>query len=374
MTHIGLNAHLLASQPGYRAAGIHNYIHQLLQHLPAQSPPDWRFTGLVSGANTATYPGVTMRRARLDTESVSRRILWEQIAQPGQLRQFDLYHALAFVAPLVLPVPMVVTVYDLSFMRYPERLSTGRRLYLRYLTELTCKRARRILAISHSTGRDLTALLNIPAAKIDVTPLGYDAGLYKPLPRADIEAFRQRHGLPERFWLFVGTLEPRKNLVTLIEAYAALPAAERLPLILGGGKGWDYDAIFAAIEHHQLSTEVRHWGFLPADELALWYNAAEAFLYPSVFEGFGLPVLEAMACGTPVLTSNVSSLPEVAENAGLCLPPDDAAAWTAALHQASADAHWRNQARAAGLDKARQFQWQTTAQQTIASYQHALHI
>jgi glycosyltransferase involved in cell wall biosynthesis len=218
MTHIGLNAHLLASKPGYRAAGIHNYIHHLLRHLPTAAPSEWQFTALVGAANTASYDGITMRRARIDTESVSRRILWEQFAQPGQLRAFDLYHALAFVAPLVLPVPMVVTIYDLSFMRYPERLSTGRRLYLRYFTELTCKRARRILAISHSTGRDLTELLGVPASKIDVTPLGYDASLYKPLPRTEVEAFRQRNGLPERFWLFVGTLEPRKNLVTLIEA------------------------------------------------------------------------------------------------------------------------------------------------------------
>src|SRR5690606_22272955 len=107
------------------------------------------------------------------------------------------------------------------------------------------------------------------------------------------------------------TLEPRKNLVMLLEAYARLPAAERLPLVLGGGKGWLYADIFATIERYQLGDSVQHVGFIPAAELPFWYNSAEAFLYPSVFEGFGLPVLEAMACGTPVVTSNVSSLPEV---------------------------------------------------------------
>ena len=368
---IGLNAHLLAGQSGYRSAGIHGYISNLLRHLPMEAPADWQFQAMVGATNSATFPGVSMSRARFDTESPLRRIVWEQTMQPLQLRQFDLYHALAFVAPLLLTVPMVVTVYDLSFLRFPARLSAVRRLYLRAMTSLTCVRARRVLAISQSTADDLTALLGVPAGKIDVTPLGYDKAAFRPLLTKDIAHFRRKHNLPERFWLFVGTLEPRKNLAMLLKAYARLPQDERLPLILGGGIGWMARDIFAAIERLELADSVKHVGFIPVADLPLWYNCAEAFLYPSIFEGFGLPVLESMACGTPVMTSDASSLPEVAGTAGMCLPPDDIDRWTAALHDIRNKSEWRESARMKGLERAKQFSWGRTAELTIASYRKA---
>src|SRR5689334_9299207 len=143
MTHIGLNAHLLSGKAGYRSAGIHGYIYNTLAHLPAVAPKDWRFTAMVGAENSAQFDSMTMRHSLWDTESPLRRILWEQVAQPGQLSEFDLYHALAFVAPLWLSVPMVVTVYDLSFLHYPQVLTPARRLYLRAFTRLTCHRARR---------------------------------------------------------------------------------------------------------------------------------------------------------------------------------------------------------------------------------------
>jgi glycosyltransferase involved in cell wall biosynthesis len=370
--HIGLNAHLLSSAAGYRTAGIHGYIDHLLRHLPQAAPPDWSFTAMVGTRSQHQIDGITLKRARWNTESAIARILWEQMIQPTQLGSFDLYHALAFVSPLLLSKPSVVTVYDLSFIHYPQVLSTARRLYLRLFTALSCQHARRVIAISHSTARDLHTSLGLPLAKIDVAPCGYDTERFKPLPQSEIEAFRAKNGLPERFWLFIGTLEPRKNLHTLLRAYAALPEHERLPLILAGGKGWLYDDIFRTVEQHQLGDWVKFPGFVSAESLPFWYNSAEVFLYPSVFEGFGLPVLEAMACGTPVIISDASSLPEVAGKAGMCIPPTDIHAWTAALHQASTDKQWREQARILGLREASRFQWQATAAQTIKSYQLAL--
>ena len=369
---IGLNAHLLSSQAGYRAAGIHGYIHNILTHIPQLAPSDWEFTAMIGGANSNRFENVSMQRARLNTESPFKRIIWEQGLQLFQLRQFDLYHAMAFVAPLILSTPMVVTVYDLTFMRYPQRLTTARRLYLRTFTALTCRRAKRVIAISQSTADDLTNLLDVPSDKIDVTPLGYDSSAYRSLPKSQIDDFTTLKNLPERFWLFVGTLEPRKNLVVLLNAYANLPKSERLPLILGGGKGWMVDDIFATIERHNLSDEVQHIGFIPTAELPLWYNSAEAFLYPSVFEGFGLPVLEAMACGTPVLTSNVSSLPEVAGEAGMTLPPDDEAIWMESLRRIFHDQEWREEASERGMEQAGQFTWERTARLTIDSYSKAM--
>jgi glycosyltransferase involved in cell wall biosynthesis len=372
MVHIGLNAHLLSHQAGYRSAGIHNVIHHLLTHLPQVAPHDWQFTAMVGGANPATYAGMTMKRAPLDTESPIKRILWEQVLQPFQLGEYDLYHAMAFVAPYLLLKPMIVTIYDLTFMRYPQRLTAARRLYLRLFTAITCQRARRITVISHSTKQDLVDLLGIEPDKIDVTHLGYDREHIRPLPAATIAEFKRQKGLPDRFWLYLGTIEPRKNLVTLIDAYARLPKSERLPLILAGGIGWLTDSIFEAVARHGLGDEIMFPGFIPTDEMALWYNSAEVFLYPSVFEGFGLPPLEAMACGTPVITSNVSSLLEVAEGAGLCLPPHDVTLWTETLQRVYHDAAWRETAREQGLQKAQQFDWATTAQQTVDCYRRVL--
>lgn len=372
MTHIGLNAHLLSGTAGYRSAGIHGYIFHVLAHLKATAPPDWRFTALLGPSSRAAFEGIDLRRSRWDTEHPLRRILWEQLAQPWQLGDFDLVHALAFVSPLILSRPSVVTVYDLSFIHFPQVLPAARRLYLRLFTRLSCQRARRVIAISQSTARDLTAALGISPSKIDIALPGYDALAYHPLPAEQIRAFRAAKDLPDRFWLFLGTLEPRKNLPMLLRAYAAIPPASRLPLILAGGKGWDYEPIFQAASQFGLEGQVRFPGYVPVEDLPLWYNSAEAFVYPSVYEGFGLPVLEAMACGTPVIVSSVSSLPEVVGSAGVCIRPDDESAWTAALVRAAEDSYWRQDARERGLQQASQFGWRHTAERTIASYRQAL--
>lgn len=372
--HIGLNAYLLSSRAGFRSAGIHSVIHHLLLHLPQVAPPSWRFTAHVGLGNYLDYSGVVLRRSHWDTESPLKRILWEQLVEPWRLNSFDLYHAMAFVAPMLATKPFVVTIYDLTFIRYPQALSPLRRLYLRLLTALTCRRAQRIIAISQSTADDLVRFLGINPDKIDITPLGYDKSRYRPLPPAEVEAFRRQQGLPERFWLFIGTLEPRKNLVTLLRAYRHLSPAERLPLFIAGGKGWQYDDIFQIVNDYHLHDSVYFPGFLPTDSLALWYNSAETFIYPSVFEGFGLPVLEAMACGTPVVTTNVSALPEVVGSVGLCLPPHDEGAWTDALRHIYQSSSWREEARHQGLERARQFDWTITASATINAYARAVSV
>lgn len=369
---IGLNAHLLSATAGYRTAGVHGYIYNLLRRLPQALPPDWSLTAMVGGVNQTTFDGITMRRAMMNTESPLHRIIWEQFVQPWGLGDFDLYHGLAFVAPLINFKPSVITVYDLSFIHFPGVHTPARRLYLRLFTRISCQRARRVIGISQSTARDVADLLGIKPEKIDVATGAYAAELFKPLHSEQIDAFKRQHGLPERFWLFVGTLEPRKNLPTLLHAYAALPKSERLPLVLGGAKGWQYDEIFATIEQHNLSDSITMPGFIAPESLPLWYNSAEVFIYPSIFEGFGLPPLEAMGCGTPVIVSDASSLPEVVGEAGMKIPPRDINLWTAALHTAYHDAEWRAEARQRGLEQARQFSWEETARRTVESYHKAL--
>lgn len=374
-THVSVNAHLLAAQAGYRSAGINGYIYHLLRALPDADPTFYYtvFTG--SQARPPLHERVTVRRAHWDTQRPLRRIVWEQVLQPLALQQTHpaLLHALAFVTPVFSRVPSVVTVYDLSFIHYPALLPAARRLYLRLFTRRSCQKARRIIAISQSTAHDLAVTFGIPAAKIDVAVPGVGEQ-FEPLPPPEVEDFRRRKGLPDRFLLFVGTLEPRKNLPVLLRAYAHLPSADRaaVPLVLAGGRGWMADDIFSTLESHNLSASVHLPGYIPAEELPLWYNAAQAFVYPSVFEGFGLPVVEALACGTPVLVSQASSLPEAAGAGGKLLPPDQEDAWTAALAQAIHDADWRAEARERGRAHAARFTWAETARHTVDCYRRAL--
>lgn len=373
--HIALNAHLLTAQSGYRSAGINGYIYNLLMALPA-ADPGLRYTVFAGQqAPPLKQDRLALRRARFQTAHPLARIVWEQIAQPLTVAQTrpDLLHALAFVAPVLNRTRSIVTVYDLSFVHYPERLPAARRRYLRLFTRRSCQQAARVIAISHSTARDVSAYFGIPADRIDVAQPGV-AAQFKPLSDAETSAFRTAKGLPERFLLFLGTLEPRKNLPVLLRAYAQLPAADRrsVHLVLAGGRGWMVDEIFATIEQYDLGATVHVPGYVAAEDLPLWYNAAEAFVYPSVFEGFGMPVTEALACGTPALVSNVSSLPEAIGDTGYQLPPDDVTVWADALAHVIHDPAWRAEQGARGIEQAARFTWGNTAAQTAASYRRAL--
>ncbi len=369
MAHIAINAHLLAPDSGYRQAGIHRYIYNVLTHLPHVDEA-LHYTALLH--HPLNHPDIEEQRSKIDTSKPWKRILWEQLIQPFALRQIkpDLYHALAFVIPRGLPCPSVVTIYDLSFVRYPELLSSMRRHYLQRFTRSSCQRATRIIAISESTAQDIVEYWGIRRDKIDVIHLAVSPE-FRPMS-AD-EANRPPNS-PSRFLLFLGTLEPRKNLPMLIRAYAGLPAEvrENVHLVLAGGKGWMYEEIFATITSHNLEDMVHTPGYIPAEELVLWYNAADALVYPTLYEGFGFPILEAMACGKPVLASNTSSLPEAAGDIGVLLPPDDETAWTTAMLRAIEDNSWRESIRPRALDWAARFTWERTTKQTIESYYRAL--
>ncbi|MFZ4827046.1 MAG: glycosyltransferase family 4 protein [Phototrophicaceae bacterium] len=370
-----MNAHLLTAQEGgYRAAGIHGYIYHSLKHLSQAAPANWEFTAMVGSKNGHGFDGIRMQRALLNTESPMRRIVWEQALQPLQLWQYDLYHSWAFVKPVLHPpMPTVVTVYDLSFIHYPQMLSRSRRTYLQTMTRYACERSTRVLTISESTARDVVANYGIDPSKVDVAPCGTDFSIFRPLHPERLIQFRKKKNLPDVFWLFIGTLEPRKNLPTLLKAYAQLSPENRPLLVIGGGKGWDYDDIFTTVETLGLSNSVRFIGYVPSQELALWYNSASLFIYPSVYEGFGLPVLEAMACGTAVVVADSSSLTEVVEGSdGLRVPPLDVSAWQSALEYACNHDDWRVRAGESGLTVAKRYSWQHTAQAILASYQKAL--
>jgi glycosyltransferase involved in cell wall biosynthesis len=315
---------------------------------------------------------LTSLQSRWPTGRAPVRVLWEQFIQPWALRRIgaDLVHGPVFVGPLLAPCPVVVTIHDLSFIRFPDLFRPANRLYLTVLTRLSARRARRLIAVSTHAAAESTRLLGVPSDRIDVVYHGVDP-VFRPLPAAEIADFRQRRGLPKRFVLFVGTLEPRKNLVRLVEAFARVRDGQ-VRLVLAGGRGWLTDELFATVEVLGLGEEVVFPGYVVNDELPLWYNAATVLAYPSVYEGFGLPVLEAQACGTPVLTSNTSSLPEAAGDAALMVDAYDVDALAAGLNRLLTDEPLWHQLRERGLAHAEQFSWPRTAQETVCVYRRAL--
>lgn len=369
--HVAINAHLLSGQAWYRSAGVHQYIYHLLRHLE-QADSGLRYTVLLGEGVLPPDVALTSLCSCWPTSRAAVRVLWEQLVQPWALRRSgaDLVHGPAFVGPLFAPCPVIITIHDLSFIRFPTLFRPANRLYLTVLTRLSARRARRLIAVSAHTAAEVTRLLGVPPERIDVVYHGVDAA-FRPLPADAVAAFRQRRGLPERFVLCVGTLEPRKNQTRLVEAFARIHDSQ-VKLVLVGGKGWLYDELFARVEALGLSKEVIFPGYVMNDELPLWYNAAIGLAYPSLYEGFGLPVLEAQACGTPVLTSNVSSLPEAAGNAALMVDPYDVEALAMGLKRLLTDEPLRHELRSAGLGHTRQFTWPHTAQETARVYRCAL--
>jgi len=366
---VGLNAQLLSGQRSYRSAGIHRHILGLLAHLPDADP---RFEYTVFTSETAPLPDRSFRveRTSLATERSLIRILWEQIVQPSVARHCHALHGLAYVSPILTRKPAVVTVHDLSFLRNPERFRFANRTYLRLFTALSTRRASRVIAVSQNTKEDVMTVYGLPAEKVEVVYSGLDPQFRRP-GRQAIEEFREARGLPDRFILYLGTIEPRKNLSTLIRAYAKVRPAG-IKLVCAGGRGWMYQDVFQTVEELRLSREVIFPGFLPDDDLPLWYSAADVFVYPSAYEGFGLPVIEAMACGAPTITTNASSLPEAAGEAGLLVPPDDSAALADTLACLLGDPSLQSDLAARGPAQAARFSWADAARRTANVYAHAL--
>jgi len=371
--HVGLNAQLLSTQQSYRAAGINVYIQNLLRHLP-QVNGAHQYTVFLGAKDYPPIAGLRMRLTRLPTQSPGMRILWEQVGQPVALvrESVDLLHAMAFVAPVACPCPFVVTVYDLSFLRFPEAFRAWNRLYLKWFTRHSVRRARRVIAISRSTKQDLVRLLGVPAGKIDVVPCGVGPE-FRQFSRDDVHAFRHKHDLPERFFLFVGTLEPRKNLATVFEAMRLLrrSGSTRPYLVVVGARGWGYQETLAGLDTLGLREDVLLTGYVSAEALPWWYNAATALVYPSLYEGFGLPALEAMACGLPVVTSDRGSLPEVVGGAGLLVDPESPEELAVAMAQAWDDADVGARLSELGLARARELTWTHTARLTVETYERA---
>jgi glycosyltransferase involved in cell wall biosynthesis len=367
---LALNAQLLSFTDTYRSGGISRVIYHTLREL-SRDPRGQDLHAFVPEA-PAGWNGLQFHATGALMQKPVLRIAWEQTLFARELRRLkpDLVHGMAYALPVGWSGPSVVTVYDLSFLRFPKAFKPANRVYLAASTRASVKRARRVLTISEHGRRDIVRLLNVPEECVDVTyPAVEDR--YQLLPESAVEAFRVARGLPGAFVFALGTLEPRKNLNGLLRAYARLKQP-RPPLYVAGGRGWHVSPIFDTVRQLRLTEEVHFLGFVPEDELPLWYNAARLFAFPSLYEGFGLPVLEAMACGTPVITSTAASLPEVGGKAAVLVPPEDTDRIAQEMQRVLDDPQVRMEMRAAGRIQASRFSWRTMTDQTVETYRRAV--
>jgi alpha-1,3-rhamnosyl/mannosyltransferase len=271
-------------------------------------------------------------------------------------------------------VPSVVTCYDLIPLIYPQYFTALQRLIFRTAHFLALRTSRAILAISEATKNDLVRFFHTDPQRIVVTPLAADAH-FRPPSRAAIDRVRQQHALPDRYVLYFGSNKPHKNVPRLIEAFARSniqSPTSKLYLVIAGH--WDdrYPEVKLAVKQFDLTERIRFIGSVKDDDLPALYGGAEVFVFPSEYEGFGLPVLEAMACGTPVVCSNRSSLPEVAGDAALLCDPYDIKALARTIEQALTDGDLRATLQQRSLARAAQFSWEQTAQSTKDVYKRVM--
>lgn len=288
----------------------------------------------------------------------------------------DLLHATDFVLPPSKARRKLLTVHDLAFLFHPNAAMPSLHHYLNVVVPRSVRRADGLIADSHHTARDLTEQWRVPPERITVVQGAVDHSVFQPVTDPQrLAAMRARYGIGDGpFILGLSRLEPRKNFVRLIEAFAAARTAAKLPhhLVIGGGKGWLYDTIFARVQELRLGDLVHFPGFIADDDLAALYSAADFFAYPSLYEGFGLPILEALACGTPVLTADNSCLPEAGGPGALYVHAEDVESIAAGLVRLATDNSLAAELRRAGMAHAATFTWERSAQQLLAAYQKTL--
>ncbi len=354
-----------------RHSGVGNYTAQLL-------------TALIDQSDAREYVLLANRRLNGETPAgtggqVGRRFpnrsAWMQLALPHDLATIrpDVCHFTNSLAPLRAPCPIVITLHDMSLFVHARLHPLKSQLFVRPIIPAVAHRAAAIITVSQHAKREIVMGLQVPPDKVHVI---YEAAApqYRVLADAvELDRVRQCYGLRRPFVLYVGTIEPRKNLTRLVTAFAqARRHCPELELVLVGQLGWKYSSLFKAIEDLDLKHAVRRLGYVPNEDLPALYNLARALAFPSLYEGFGLPVVEAMACGTPVLTSNGSSLAEIAANASYLIDPldvDDIVRGLVALVEDD-DLHAR--LRIAGLTRSAQLSWQRAAAETVRVYDAVL--
>jgi glycosyltransferase involved in cell wall biosynthesis len=370
---IGIDCRTILNPGVGERAGVGHYTYYLVRHLLLHDKEnhyvlffDSRMKNLAEfrGKNVTVTSFPFSQYRKFLPFAYSHMLIAAQLLR----HRLDVYHSPANVVPLTYLKPSVITVHDLAIYRNPAWFPT-QVFSTRLLVPQSVKRAKRIIAVSQSTRKDLRDLFNTPTRKIRVIPEGVDVRLL-PLKDRTVDV-RKKYKLPQRFLLFVGTLEPRKNVPLLVRAFARIARQSRYAdagLVLAGAWGHKGSEVFEEIAEQKLKDRVWYVGYLPHNEKLNAIRTATGFVFPSLYEGFGLPVLEAMALGTPVVTSRVSSLPEVAGTAALLVDPDDEGEIARAMGRLLDSSALRHRLTVAGRAQAARFSWAATARETLAVY------
>lgn len=369
---VAINGILLSG--GRPLTGVHRCILGLAQGLSELNGPHEFvfFAGRDVDASELESEHFRVLSVRTKNRFRLRRILWEQWVLPLRLRMnhVDVFHAPAYVMPVLTRVPTVLTVYDIFAIRYPLLCRFGNVLHYRKMLPLSVKRARRVIVPSNATREHLIETLQTPEEKIRVIPPGLDAG-FRPLSEEHKDEIRQRYNLPEKFLLYVGNLDPKKNIRQIIRAFFASRAAGRYAhkLLVVGHRSWQYKELVELARELQVEHDVHFPGYFPDEDLPGLYNCADALIFPSRIEGFGLPPLEAMACGTCVVTSRDPALMEATGDGALHVPAGNLAELRVAIERMVLDRALRRELREKGLARARQFTWERAAAETVKVYE-----
>jgi glycosyltransferase involved in cell wall biosynthesis len=354
--------------------GVGYYTEHLLHHLAREAAGDELI--VVSNRPVDTTKPLPASVRVMSSGVRTPRMVWMQTLAPRVLRdlQPSVVHFTNGMIPIASPVPTVVTIHDMSLTMYPRYHPFRRVLLNRPFVDLAARRAAAVITVSQSAKRDIVRIYGLPSERVHVVHEAA-APSFRPIAdRAELERVRRQYRLPERFILYVGTIEPRKNLPKLIEGFAARHKTGELPhqLVCAGPYGWLSRDIEQRIERLHVTNAVRFTGYVPFDDLPALYSLAEMFVFPSLYEGFGLPVIEAMASGTPVITGSVPALTEIA--GGAIARVEDLRAETLghAMVALGRDADRRRHLSMLGLARARTFSWERAARETLDVYRQTV--
>ena len=369
---IAIDAHSVGTQ----LAGNETYAVNLIEAL-AEVDQSNQYTLYVTrqsaiGRFANRWPNFNVKRTVPHTPLV--RI---PVTLSAELRRnpVDVLHV-QYTAPPLAPCPVVATIHDLSFEHLPETFNRRSRAQLRLTVRRTARKAAQILTLSEFSRRDIVDTYRIAPDRVSVTPAAAPSH-FKPIEdETELRKIREIYGIERDYILSVSSIQPRKNLIRLIEAYSCLrglrPEGKLPQLVLVGKRGWLDNETFRAAQRHSANNDITFTGYVVEKDLPALYSGATCFVYPSFFEGFGLPVLEAMQCGAPVIAGNRTSIPEVVGKAGLLFDPFDTNSLVQALTRMLDNSEYRAALRIQGLERAREFDWKQTARMTLQAYQKAV--
>lgn len=378
---IGIDCRTILNPDKGEAAGVGHYTYQLVRHLSEHAPKDAEFVFFfdekVADAKLEKFKkeGIEAKFFPFIQYKTFLPLAYSHFLVTAFLRRenLDLLHSPIPHLPLSYNNPAVVTVHDLAIYKYPKLFPSGQQVSTKVVVPRTLKKAKKIVAVSQATKNDIIELFDIPEDKIEVIYNGLDKRFFERASEKEIEEIKARYNIKKRYILFIGTLEPRKNIERLVEAFNRVRAKKTdWQLVVAGREGWSAEKIYEKAMSSPYRKDIIFTGYIAADDVNPLLSGAEIFVSPSIYEGFGMPVTEALAQGLPVITSKYGSLPEVAGKAAILIDPYEVTDIAGAINLLIEDKKFRDEIREIGFKQAQKYSWEKCARDTLKVYQQAL--